>query len=190
MAWMQDLPGADQIGERTERALRLPLGAVSPLWAMFGAAATTGVAYWWLTQWPRAVNVEAMAGFLAAPARPRPPKAPARAEFEAAVAELVPAAQIASAEARPAPEAFEPPLEPSQAHASAGEEKAADDLTRMTGIGPKLARALAERGVTRFSQIAAWTPADVADVDTALNLKGRAMREAWVAQARRLTKDG
>jgi len=61
-----------------------------------------------------------------------------------------------------------------------------DDLTRLVGIGPKLQVALAERGVTRFAQIAAWTETDLADVDAALSLKGRAVREAWVAQAKRL----
>ena len=56
----------------------------------------------------------------------------------------------------------------------------------MTGIGPKLSAALAERGVTRFAQIAAWTADDLAELDAALSLKGRAVREAWVAQAKRL----
>ena len=60
-----------------------------------------------------------------------------------------------------------------------------EDLTLLVGIGPKLAAALAERGVTRFSQIAAWTEADLAEIDKALDLKGRAVRDAWIAQAKR-----
>ena len=63
---------------------------------------------------------------------------------------------------------------------------AADDLTVLVGIGPKLAAALAERGVTRFAQIAAWTEKDLTEVDKALDLKGRAVRDAWVAQAKRI----
>jgi predicted flap endonuclease-1-like 5' DNA nuclease len=59
----------------------------------------------------------------------------------------------------------------------------------MAGIGPKLSLALAERGVTRFAEIAAWTADDLAEADAALKLKGRAVREAWVAQAKRLAKD-
>ena len=62
-----------------------------------------------------------------------------------------------------------------------------EDLTRLVGIGPKLAAALAERGVTRFAQIAAWTAADLAELDKALDLKGRAVRDAWVAQAKRFS---
>jgi predicted flap endonuclease-1-like 5' DNA nuclease len=46
---------------------------------------------------------------------------------------------------------------------------------------------LAERGVVSFSQIAAWTEDDLADIDKALDLKGRAVRDAWVAQAKRFS---
>lgn len=65
---------------------------------------------------------------------------------------------------------------------------AVDDLTKLVGVGPKLAASLADLGVTRFSQIAAWTPDELASYDQLLNLKGRAEREAWVAQAKRFAK--
>jgi predicted flap endonuclease-1-like 5' DNA nuclease len=67
---------------------------------------------------------------------------------------------------------------------------ARDDLTRLVGIGPKLAAALAERGVTAFAQIAAWTEADLAEIDAALNLRGRASRDDWVGQAKRFAAGG
>jgi hypothetical protein len=49
MAWIADFstPFAE---ERTARAWRFPIGLGSPLWAIFGAAATGAVAYWWLTR--------------------------------------------------------------------------------------------------------------------------------------------
>ena len=53
-------------------------------------------------------------------------------------------------------------------------------------MGPKLAVALAGRGVTSFAQISAWTEEDLADLDKALDLKGRAVRDAWATQARRM----
>ncbi len=65
---------------------------------------------------------------------------------------------------------------------------APDDLTRIAGIGPKLAAALAERGVTRFADLATWGESELAEVDKALSLKGRAVRDAWVAQARRFAE--
>jgi predicted flap endonuclease-1-like 5' DNA nuclease len=64
-----------------------------------------------------------------------------------------------------------------------------DDLTRMVGIGPKLAVALAERGITTFAQIALWGDRELADIDKVLDLKGRAVRDAWVAQAKRFAAE-
>ena len=62
-----------------------------------------------------------------------------------------------------------------------------DDLTRIKGLGPKLSRLLAELGVTRFEQIAAWTEADIAAIDAKLGaFAGRPTRDAWVEQARLL----
>ena len=163
MARSQEFPGAALVGERTETAFRVPMGVASPLWVMFGAAASAGVAYWWMTRWTRAaVNFEALAAFA--------PKAALETTPIEIIAEPVVVAEIEAA-----------PVE-----APAPTLAAADDLTVMSGIGPKLSAALAERGVTRFAQIAAWTEADLAEVDVALSLKGRAVREAWVAQAKRL----
>lgn len=46
----------------------LLVGAASPLWAFFGAAAAGGVAYWWMTRWTQPANLEALFGMKAAPA--------------------------------------------------------------------------------------------------------------------------
>ena len=96
--------------------------------------------------------------------------------------ELVAAAEPAAPEpAPPVNMAAAPPLEGPVEVVKA----AADDLTRVVGIGPKLAASLGELGVTRFSQIAAWTAEDLQSIDQLLGLKGRADRDAWVAQAKR-----
>jgi len=189
MAWSHEFPGADVVGERAERALRLPFGVTSPLWAMYGAAAGMGVAYWWMTSWTRAVNFEAFAPFAAklVPTPHAPLAEPVAIVSPPVVEAIAPepdareavALKAAAEPAAPAPEALVEVIAPVV-------EDAIDDLTVMTGIGPKLAAALAGRGVTRFSQIAAWTADDVAEADATLSLKGRAVREAWVAQARRL----
>src|SRR5580700_10576163 len=88
MAWLADFPSADAAQQRAELALRWPVGAVSPLWAMFGAAASAGVAYWWMTRWTEMVNIEAFAGALATPA------AKAAAEPLEVVAELATAPEV------------------------------------------------------------------------------------------------
>lgn len=122
------------------------------------------------------------------------------ADAEAAVETMV-AANEDIAEALVAPlaevepsaeQAAEAPVEIAEAIAPAADavaeavQAAADDLTRLVGVGPKLAASLAELGVTTFGQIAAWTPDELASFDQILNLKGRAERDAWIAQAKRL----
>lgn len=64
-----------------------------------------------------------------------------------------------------------------------------DDLRKIKGIGPKLNTLLGELGISRYDQIASWTPADVAEVDPYLGtFKGRIARDAWVEQAGFLAK--
>lgn len=195
MTWTEAFPTvfpsvfpAAEAEARAERALRWPVGAASPLWLMFGAAASFGVSWWWLTRWTRAVNVEALADLAAGQLKQ---SIEAAADAELRIEEAVQAAELAVAapaiDVEPAAPTAESAAEVERV-AEALSPPAADDLTRMTGIGPKLTAALAERGVTRFEQIAAWTADDLAEVDAALNLKGRAVREAWVAQARRLAQ--
>jgi len=62
---------------------------------------------------------------------------------------------------------------------------AADDLTRIKGLGPKLKALLGTLGVTRFAQIAAWDEAEIDRIDAQLgNFSGRIRRDNWVEQAR------
>ncbi|MBY0422391.1 MAG: 50S ribosomal protein L21, partial [Parvularculaceae bacterium] len=56
----------------------------------------------------------------------------------------------------------------------------ADDVSLIGGVGPKLKEKLAGYGVTRLSEIAAMSEADLAKMDEALELRGRATREEWV----------
>lgn len=98
-------------------------------------------------------------------------------EAEAEVAAL--AAEVLAAEPQVEPVLAAPALV-AETVAAVG-----DDLTRLVGVGPKLAAALAELGVTTFSQVAAWTPEELAEIDLKLGLKGRAERDAWIAQAKR-----
>lgn len=66
----------------------------------------------------------------------------------------------------------------------------ADDLTRIKGVGPRLAQQLRELGVTSFAQIAAWTDADVDRIDSQLGrFQGRIRRDDWREQARFLAAE-
>lgn len=227
-----------------ETAPRVVVGAVSPLWLMFGGAAAAGATYWWwANRWREAVNLEALMALTPEPvapaaesiavldAAPEPVIEPvaeavalvaettevvmdAAQEVVEAVAEPVVEAVVAAnedvVEALVAPlvaaepvveQAFEAVAEaPAEVAATLAPETiapvaetvaeaaqaASDDLTRLVGVGPKLAASLVELGVTTFGQIAAWTPDELAAFDQMLNLKGRAERDAWIAQAKRL----
>jgi large subunit ribosomal protein L21 len=64
----------------------------------------------------------------------------------------------------------------------------AEDLKKLSGVGPALEKKLHAAGVTTYTQIAAWTDADVAAMDEQLSFKGRIEREGWIAQAKELAK--
>lgn len=59
----------------------------------------------------------------------------------------------------------------------------ADDLTKISGVGPKLLDKLNENGVYHFWQIAEWGPAEIAFMDDQLSFKGRIERDGWISQA-------
>lgn len=59
-----------------------------------------------------------------------------------------------------------------------------DDLTRIKGLGPKLAEQLNALGVTRFAQIAEWDDAEIDRIDAQLGrFQGRIRRDDWLTQA-------
>ncbi len=80
-------------------------------------------------------------------------------------------------------EAVEAAVEHQQVRAA----ETSDDLTRLKGVGPKLAAQLGDMGIASFAQIAAWTDADIDRVDAQLGrFQGRIRRDGWVEQARLL----
>lgn len=203
---LPDVPKIDP-----EKGPNLFAGAASPLWLLFGGAAMAGATWWWwASRWREAVNIEAIMGAapasdlvfdpvieapVAAPAAVEALEGPALAAV-AAVEAVVDATQevleTVGTVAIEAIETVETAAPPVEAVAETIEtaptkiEPVADDLTLLVGIGPKLAASLAELGVTRFAQIATWGADELADFDAKLSLKGRAERDAWVAQAKRL----
>tara|TARA_R110000850_G_scaffold9606_21_gene35237 strand:- start:342 stop:1403 length:1062 start_codon:yes stop_codon:yes gene_type:complete len=114
------------------------------------------------------------------------PKAEAKAEPAAPVSKPKPAAKAAP-KAGPAP-VVDDSAKP--ATLAAARETGADDLKRISGIGPKLEKMLNGMGFYHFDQLAAWTETELAWVDQNLDgFKGRASRDEWVAQAKVLAQD-
>ena len=109
---------------------------------------------------------------------------------------LIDSAPVASPETRVAPAAPDPepviavqepppaPAAPGQPTAPSVAPAAADDLTRIKGVGPKLAALLSELGVSSFAQVAAWDDAEIDRIDAQLGrFEGRIRRDNWVEQA-------
>jgi predicted flap endonuclease-1-like 5' DNA nuclease len=89
---------------------------------------------------------------------------------------------------KPAPDAGEPQKPAALAGPRGGN---ADDLKKISGIGPGLEKTLNENGIYHYDQIAGWSASDVAYVDDhMLRFKGRATRDEWVKQAAKLAADG
>lgn len=100
---------------------------------------------------------------------------------EAAVASAEEAKEITETAAAKAHEAVE------AAPAANPAVDRADDLTRIKGIGPGLARQLDELGIRNFAQIAALSEKDLAAIDEKLSsMKGRCFRDDWIGQAKKL----
>lgn len=113
---------------------------------------------------------------------PRPAAAP--------VAVAQPAAEPVDAAPPPPPAA---PIPAAPAPAPLADDvapvDAADDLTRLKGVGPKLAATLSALGYTRFAQIAALGPAEAEALDAQLgSFRGRLARDRWIEQAAFLAK--
>ncbi|WP_050930396.1 50S ribosomal protein L21 [Aestuariivita boseongensis] len=94
----------------------------------------------------------------------------------------------AVAAAKPAKKAAPKKEAAPKAEAKAEAPAGADDLKKLSGVGPALEKKLHDAGVTTFAQIAAWGEAEIAEFDEKLSFKGRIEREGWVEQAKELAK--
>jgi NADH-quinone oxidoreductase subunit E len=111
------------------------------------------------------------------PARKPKPSAAATATIPAATEPATnPVADAATAEVKP--------------HTlDAPRKRGADDLTQISGVGPRLVRMLNKLGIWHFDQIAKWGPGEIAWVDARLSFKGRIERDDWIGQAKVLVKE-
>ena len=182
MALMAQYPDTREFRRQAEAVISLQFRLASPLWLAYGAAANLSVT--WMDRWAAATKLKTLAGSpsVAAPMNLPAPKAVAvEPSYSEAVAEIDPVLEAVDGSASFIVQPFEAPI--------AAEATALDDLTRLVGIGPKVADALAARGVTQFAQLAAWTTDDLTKFDSELKLLGRGTRDAWIAQAKRLANE-
>jgi len=107
----------------------------------------------------------------------------------AEVAPAEPVLEVAAVEeAAPAAEEAAPVVEEELVALFTAPEGDADDLKKISGVGPVLEKKLNALGVTTFAQVAAFTVEDIAKLDDALNFKGRIDRDNWLEQAAELAK--
>ncbi|MBT8155845.1 NADH-quinone oxidoreductase subunit E [Epibacterium ulvae] len=131
-----------------------------------------------LTPWVGKDGV--VAGRAAAEPTPKAPDAPKPAVKQAAEAKK---AEVKKAEPKKV-EAEVAEAAPETLKEARGGK--ADDLKLLKGVGPKLEETLNELGFFHFDQVAAWTEAEVAWVDSRLKFKGRIERDGWIEQAKKL----
>ena len=63
----------------------------------------------------------------------------------------------------------------------------ADDLKKISGIGPRLEQVLNDRGIRRYADVAAMSKAALKKLDGELGLEGRAVKDDWAGQAKALS---
>jgi predicted flap endonuclease-1-like 5' DNA nuclease len=121
------------------------------------------------------VVADVAAAAAAQPPSDASPDVSGRAAFApqaAALPRTVPSAPGAAVPIRPSPPA------------------ARDNLMRISGVDAEAERLLVGQGVTRYSQIALWSPIDVERFEKQLGGAGRIGRENWIEQAQILSRGG
>ncbi len=109
-----------------------------------------------------------------AAAEPEPEPAPTEEPAEEAADEVHPSEAMLAELEGVQPEQVEKP------------DDGGDDLTAITGIGPRIGEVLNELGIFKYAQIASWTPENETWIENHLSFKGRVSRENWVEQAKGL----
>eukprot|EP00095_Tigriopus_kingsejongensis_P000884 snap_masked-scaffold3970_size7010-processed-gene-0.1 protein:Tk00884 transcript:snap_masked-scaffold3970_size7010-processed-gene-0.1-mRNA-1 annotation:"nadh dehydrogenase subunit e" len=131
---------------------------------------------------------------MAADAKKTPAARAAQTRAEDAAAEKAAAKPQAKATAKPKSEPDPAPVTDAGPEAqpetlTAARASGADDLKRISGVGPKLEGVLNDLGFYHFDQIAKWTAAEIQWVDNRLKFKGRILRDDWIGQAKAFAQE-
>lgn len=130
---------------------------------------------------------------LAQPVAPKPAPMEVKPRAAKPAAAVTPAAAIKPKAAAKPDKAVKPavtgkPSRPQGLAAARGGK--ADNLQRISGVGPKLEKTLHSLGFFHFDQIAAWSKDEEDWVDEHLRFKGRIERDDWIRQAKSLDEGG
>jgi predicted flap endonuclease-1-like 5' DNA nuclease len=116
------------------------------------------------------------------------PAAPEKPAARPAAAKPEPAPKAAPRPAPEAPKAAAPAA--TGPHGLPAADGPPDDLKQINGIGPAAEKTLNDLGITRYHQVAALGPEQIAWVDGHMRFKGRIERNDWVGQAKALAGKG
>jgi large subunit ribosomal protein L21 len=99
--------------------------------------------------------------------------------------------EILTGGAKPAKQAAKPAkaekkVEAAPLAAPVGDKKAADDLSLIGGVGPKILKSLTDLGYTTYAQIANLTGDEIEKIEAEIKSTGRIAREEWIEQAKEL----
>lgn len=100
--------------------------------------------------------------------------------------------EILTGGAKPAKKAAEKPAKAEKTAEAAplaapiGDKKAADDLSLIGGVGPKILKTLNDLGYTTYAQIANLTGDEIEKIEAEIKMAGRIAREEWMEQAKEL----
>lgn len=135
-----------------------------------------------------AIGAGSVAGVAVAAAAAKPAKKAAPKKEQAPKAEAKKAAPKKEAPKAEAPAEAVEGTKPANL-LDAPRDGKADDLKKISGVGPKLEGLLHDNGVYHFDQIAAWTKTEIAYMDDQLSFKGRIERDGWIDQATTLAAE-
>lgn len=82
----------------------------------------------------------------------------------------------------------EAPVAEVEVPVKAAAEIIADDLAQINGVGPAMVKRLADEGVVSFQQLATLSKDEAEALDAKIGGNGRLIRDAWVSQAKALSK--
>jgi predicted flap endonuclease-1-like 5' DNA nuclease len=111
-------------------------------------------------------------------------------QYATTIARAAPAPAPAASPDVAARAAFAEPRREAPPAVAAASASGRDNLQRVGGISAEIENLLNTHGVTRYSQVAGWSSAEIGRLEGLLGFNGRISRENWIEQAQILANGG